>query len=447
MAAPSSPKLPTPRFRVAICGAGPAGVTLAAAITHYADPAHPVAIDLYDSAPAIGTVGAGVALWQRTRWALNEMGLLNRLATAKPSSDGFMFQLGEGPNGEHVFHTHVVPDGGPLALHRNALLDALKSENEKSPHYTFHPSAKLVSYAAPSSPGAPLVLAFADGSTAHADVLIGADGIRSPVRASMYAETSRLVREQRVAREAATPKWTGTIAFRSLVNIAKLAELRKDHPACTDPYLYCGKDKHIVTYPISPTLINFIGYYTVPGAEGTTFEGKWVEDARVDDVRARFAGWVPDVQVMLDCLETVSAWAIHIIEDLPHAADGPVAIIGDAAHAIETHFASGAGSAIEDAFILGRLLAHPSTATSADAEHALSVYDRFRFRFIRESVTRARVLRNLYEFSGDHGPHAGPDWVVPWREVMENQWEWVWKRTPAEMWTLSERALLEGTGV
>ncbi|KAI0261374.1 hypothetical protein BC834DRAFT_1008528, partial [Gloeopeniophorella convolvens] len=434
-------------------GAGPAGVTLAAAIARYADPAHPIAVDLYDSAPAIGTVGAGIALWQRTRWVLNEMGLMDRLAkdlaSDKPSS-GFMFHLGEDPNGGYTFHTHTLPgkwrDGGPLAMHRNALLDALRSENEKGSHYTFHPSAKLVSYAAPPSPGAPLVLSFADGSTAHADVLVGADGVRSAVRAGMYAETGRLVRERRVACEAATPKWTGTIACRSLVSIPKLAALRKDHPACTGNYFMHVPipTQHVIAYPISPTLINFIAFYSIPGAEGTTFEGKWVKDVSVDEVRARFAGWTPDIQVMFDCLETASAWAIHIVEDLPHAVDGPVAIVGDAAHATETHFASGAGSAIEDSFILGRLLAHPSTATSTDAEHALSVYDRFRFRFIRDVVPRGRIVRNLYEFSGDHGPHAGPDWAVPWREEMEHQWEWSWERTPAEMWARSERALLEG---
>ncbi|KAI0266961.1 hypothetical protein BC834DRAFT_969013 [Gloeopeniophorella convolvens] len=277
---------------------------------------------------------------------VNEMGPTDAPATAKPPSEGALFHLGEDPMAGTQIHAyasrHMVVRSRCTAI-RSSTRSRARTRRACT---TFHPSAKLVSYTAPSDPGAPLVLAFADASTAQADVLIGADGIRSPVRAGMYAETSRPVRERSVARSAATPKqWTGTVACRSFVSMAKLAvaALQKDHTACTNNF------KQVVAYPISPTLINFIAFYSVPGAEGITFEGKWVEDVSVDEVRARFARWVSDIQALFDCLETASAWAIHIIEDLPHAADGPVAIIGDAAHA-------------RDALILWRWLKRPRSA-------------------------------------------------------------------------------------
>ena len=46
-------------------------------------------------------------------------------------------------------------------------------------------------------------------------------------------------------------------------------------------------------------MVNFVGFYTIPGAEGTTFTGKWVQDVPVEEVMACYAGFEPEVQALL----------------------------------------------------------------------------------------------------------------------------------------------------
>ena len=60
-------------------GAGPGGLTLAVALAKFSDPRCPVVVDLYECQPRIGTVGAGLSIWPRTRTPLTELGLMQHL--------------------------------------------------------------------------------------------------------------------------------------------------------------------------------------------------------------------------------------------------------------------------------------------------------------------------------------------------------------------------------
>ena len=110
-----------------------------------------------------------------------------------------------------------------LLIHRSALITALQAGFESYPHYTVHTSARLVSYMRSSDveTGSPITLHFADGTTATADVVIGADGIRSAVRSTMFEGSSTGPR----------PKWTGTIVYRSLIQREALDAIWTNHRA------------------------------------------------------------------------------------------------------------------------------------------------------------------------------------------------------------------------
>lgn len=66
--------------------------------------------------------------------------------------------------------------------------------------------------------------------------------------------------------------------------------------------------QHIITYPISHgKYLNWIGFVTIPGGEGTTYPQKWVIDSTQDEVAAHFSGWEPEVDQMLQvCCATHS---------------------------------------------------------------------------------------------------------------------------------------------
>ncbi|OJT15222.1 Salicylate hydroxylase [Trametes pubescens] len=237
--------------------------------------------------------------------------------------------------------------------------------------YTLHTSKQLTRYV----PGSPVVMHFADGTTAEADVLVGADGIHSATRYSMYASAHQSectsTSEGSQAWQAcprckvAQPVWTGIHSYRCLIPTEKLYGLNPDHTTKSlgSVLCYSGKGKHIITYQISGgTLLNFVALCREPDGEGTHYVHKWVTEVPQEEVISRFTFWEPEVKQMLECVINPTRWAIHVVKDLPFAIRGNVALIGDAMHAMSPNFGAGGGQAIEDAYILGRLLADPRVA-------------------------------------------------------------------------------------
>lgn len=108
----------------------------------------------------------------------------------------------------------------PMMLHRSDFLRAMQKEVPAPPQCTIHTSKRLVLLTQNDSDGT-VVLHFSDGSTSKADVVVGADGIRSVVRASMLSEDEHL-----------EPEWPGVIAYRAMVPSSALEAqgIGEDHP-------------------------------------------------------------------------------------------------------------------------------------------------------------------------------------------------------------------------
>ncbi|TFY80711.1 hypothetical protein EWM64_g3302 [Hericium alpestre] len=401
---------PAPKFRVAICGAGPGGLTLATAILKYTPLSSSIAIDIYEAAPEVGTVGAGISVWPRTSALLNAMGLLDGLSgeigavgTGISEGLGFTYRLSEqAEEGINFFSLKVPTD--PLLIHRSALLTTLQRGLESSDASNctvqIHTNARLTSYTS-HSPTSPITLHFADQPSAQADVLIGADGIRSAVRSTMFAAPS--MRDISL-KEKVEPRWTGVVAYRSLITMEDLKKVwtpEQVRASGLRAMIYTGKNKHIVSYPISRgALINFVGFYTVPGAyeSRAAYPGKWVKDVPVEDVKKCYEGWEGEVQGLLQ------------------------------AHAMETHFGAGAGQSMEDAHILGRLLAHPLTTLdgkrgTTDVTTALKIYEAVRFDFARGVVRTARAVGLAYEF--DNGWDLPPSFLDSLRRNDDKATQWL----------------------
>ncbi|KZV87012.1 FAD/NAD(P)-binding domain-containing protein [Exidia glandulosa HHB12029] len=337
----------------------------------------------------------------------------------------------------------------PLALHRNALVTALKNriQPDVSPFCTVHVSSRMTSYAE-SSDG--LTLTFSNGNTAPADVLIGADGVRSIVRAGMFSNSPAT--------------WTGTIAYRALITTESLERVHGGaHPATSKFVVYCGTGKHIVAYPISRgSLINIVAFVTVDewGAvytyQGDADSRKWVHDDTTEHVLAEYEGWEPDVINLLKTAEKYSAWAIHAVEDVSSCAVGRAAILGDALHAMETHLGAGAGQAMEDAYVLGRLLTHPSINRS-NVQAALKAYERTRLAPAQHVAHCARRAGRAYEFAVEKKPagkaemratadgrtikEPGDDWTTAWGRFVVEQWQIQWDGCPDDWWETAQAEL------
>ncbi|KDQ59942.1 hypothetical protein JAAARDRAFT_33536 [Jaapia argillacea MUCL 33604] len=390
-------------LRIAIIGGGIGGLTLAVALgkLSQSSPNSPnVKVDLYESTPKFTTVGAGISMYTRTWRAMQLLGLdgdVAKVAVQPPDeeeTEGTFYrksdQLADGYN----FYEMKMPFGA-ITLHRADIVSILHSNLPSI--CTTHFNKKLSSYS--SSPKSNFTeLRFTDGTTTTTDVLIGADGIHSAVRSGMFSGGEK---------EFAEPVWSGTIAYRYLIPAKKLEEAFPGHQGLTKQMAYLGKNKHAVCYPISQgTQANVVLFVSQPHLEGTHYEPAWVSEVEKDFVGKEFVGWEKEVQALLDCApQRIMKWAICVVNPLPKYVEGRVGLLGDAAHAMTPHFGAGAGQAVEDAYILSRLLTHPllSSAPSSDIhrnlEIALKIYETVR-RPVAQAITKgARDAGLLYEFN------------------------------------------------
>src|SRR5919198_1195335 len=120
--------------------------------------------------------------------------------------------------------------------------------------------------------GAGVAASSQGGPTTTADVVVGADGIHSAVRACYH-------RDQ--------PVFSGTIAYRGLIPLERLPSLDREGQQLT---FWLGPRQHFLTFPVaSGTLLNLVAF--VP-ADGTWAEESWTAPGSVDALAEQFEGWV-----------------------------------------------------------------------------------------------------------------------------------------------------------
>ncbi|QCK86574.1 flavin-dependent oxidoreductase [Phreatobacter aquaticus] len=196
----------------------------------------------------------------------------------------------------------------------------------------------------------------------RASLLIGADGIHSAVRAQMHPE-------QPPIHWGGALMWRGTTLAKPIRSGASFVGL--------------GTHRHrVVFYPIShpdPATglaeINWIAEVTVDAAEGWTQRG-WFREVGLDDVLPHFTGWTwdwLDVPAMIQGASGAYENPMIDRDPVPTWVDGPVALLGDAAHAMYPTGSNGASQAVIDARVLGaHMLRHGVTpAALADYDSAL----------------------------------------------------------------------------
>ncbi|KAF5321784.1 hypothetical protein D9619_001981 [Psilocybe cf. subviscida] len=411
--------------RVAICGGGLGGLTLAAVLNQNSD----IHVDIYEAKPSIASLGAGIAIWKRTWEVFQELGLEEEMAKRKlrlPQEGeirGPTFRKGDQPEDGFDFHSHMMPYG-PTAIARPILLEILQARlSDKTNIYT---SKRLLEYRTDTDTAEPIELVFDDGSTGRADIVIGADGVHSMTRAKMYRLLESADQEAGSYDKFIDPIWSGTYAYRAQVDLVKFKEKYPDHKALDNPRIWLGKNKHVVSHPLG-NIIHLVCYHTVDTGEGTPYDGPWVKNVLPEEVIDTYEGWEPNLH-----LEKPSRWAIHVIRPIPLSVFGRVGLLGDAAHAMTPHQGVGGGQAIEfirrkDAYILGHLLAYPK-ANLQTIDEVLRVYQEIRLPFAAKAAERSRENGLIYEFIHPDYP-VKPDATAEDLKVLGNviraSFEWL----------------------
>ncbi len=315
---------------IAILGGGIGGLA-AAAFMHQAG----LPSTVYEQAAELREVGAGLVVAPNAARLLRRLGVLERLASRAVQLDiGWEFRRWQDGTVlsvenlaaacEQLYGEHTY------TAHRADLLDAVKSA---VPAGTVQLGRRCTGI---TSRGDRVVLQFDDGQTAESDVVIGADGTHSVVRNALAGPTPAT--------------YSGICAFRSLIPASRAPSFAR-RPAQT---LWIGPDHHLVHYPVSAgSLVNLVAF--APAAEDTP--ESWTATATVGEFLAEFETWDPRLASLIRAGGTPGRWALLDRAPLPRWSDGPITLLGDAAHPMFPFFAQGAAQAIEDAAVLARCLA------------------------------------------------------------------------------------------
>lgn len=317
-----------PQTRVVVAGAGIAGLAFAAAL-------HQAGIDchVYEQAERLTEIGAGVQVAPNAARLLHRLGLSDALRAVAVAPEAI--EMRRWDDGRLLQRTELGSlcrrrFGAPYyTVHRADLHSCLLS---LVPSDRVRLGARLD--AVTQSPDEAR-LHLSDGTTVAADLVVGADGIRS------------IAREQIVADQ---PRYSGQTIYRGLVPAERVPFLLTSHRV----RLWFGPDQHCVCYPVSSGRQVSFGA-TVSASDWR--EESWTARGDVTALAAAYAGWHPDVARLIGAAETVSRWALHDRESVDRLSSARVALIGDAAHPMLPFQAQGANQAIEDAVVLAACLA------------------------------------------------------------------------------------------
>jgi len=278
-------------------------------------------------------IGAGIVLTPNATRLLYRAGLGEALrghAVAPAAVHQRRWQDGRtlllNPLAQHVGHSG---ESLFLTAHRADVLSMLQAA---VPPERLHLNCRLSAITQDSTN---VTLSFDSGVTASADIAIGADGIRSTVRGTMFG-----VEE---------PRFTGCVAYRGMVAADRFprSETHSEYG------FWLGPGSHFVHYPVRRgELINFI---SLIDREAWT-EESWTQPADPAELRAFYAGWHEQVRSLVATVEETFVWGLFDREPLSRWSVDRITLLGDAAHPMLPFMAQGAAQAIEDGAALAECI-------------------------------------------------------------------------------------------
>ena len=340
---------------MAVVGGGIGGLFAANALI-----AHGLRVSVYEQAPALGEIGAGVYVTPNAMRQLQRVGL-------GPAVEKYGALIG--PKSQYLRH-----DGTPIApvqvtdasgwaanygMHRADMVELLSAP---LPPEVIHCGHRAVGF---EDTGDKARVTFANGATAEADVVVGADGIHSEMRPYVFPPSK--------------PVFHGTISYRGLVSRERLPDWPMDRWL-----MWAGPSKHFLVFPVRHgEMVNYVGF--VPTDE--EMKESWSAPGDADKLRAEFEGWDPRIGRVLKEVDHCFRWALYDREPLATWSKGRLTLLGDAAHPMLPHLGQGANQSIEDGMALATIL---SRVDGARVPAALLAYERLRRERVAEVQLGAR---------------------------------------------------------
>ena len=355
------------RPNVVIVGGGIGGLFAANALI-----GHGLKVSVYEQAPELGEVGAGVFLTPNSVRQMHRVGLGPAVEKwgARVGADSRYYRH----DGTPIAPVQVTDSSGwnaTFGMHRADFVDFLAAALPTGVVHTGHRCTGF------EQAGETARVTFANGAVAEGDVVIGADGIHSELRPFVFPPSS--------------PVFSGSIAYRGTV----AHELMPEWPTgCWQMWL--GQGKHFLVFPLrAGKIINYVGF--VPADK--EMKESWSAPGDPDMLRSEFAGWDPRIEALLQKVEKTFRWALYDREPLPTWTKGRLTLLGDAAHPMLPHLGQGANQSIEDGMALATILA---SANKKTAPAALLAYERLRRERVAQVQLGARQNGLRYDSSSSY---------------------------------------------
>ena len=371
-------------LRVAIVGGGIGGTAAATAMRQ-----HGIEVRLYEQAPALAEVGAGVALQPNGIRMLRLLGLGGEVTKWGARWCDPQFRRADGS----YIAAMWPPDlGDKIEFYGVHRADLLAMFVERLPADIVVTDHKCVAFEQDEHEA---IVTFANGRRESADVVIGADGIHSKLQQFVVAPSA--------------PLPSGSMAYRGVVPAATVAW----PPGAMRNWL--GAGKHFLVYPVrAGALINYVGF--VPTDQ--QMRESWSAPGDPAALAREFVGWDPMVEAITTQATTTFRWGLYDREPLPIWTCGRLSLLGDAAHPMLPHVGQGANQAIEDAVALATILGR---ADRASAPRALRIYEALRRQRTARVQTSARINGARYDA-------ASSDLAARDRQLAAQSQEraWIW---------------------
>ncbi|WP_291912329.1 FAD-dependent monooxygenase [Limnohabitans sp.] len=391
--------------RIAIAGAGIAGLTTALALLQQG-----FKVDVFEQASQLGELGAGLQISPNGSRVLLALGLGEALQSCVSQARGKeirmwntgqrwkLFDLGDDCLARFGAPYWMVHRGD---LHR-VLLDAFEARSDRPVRL----NARVVQA---HNIDAGVSFELNDGSQHSAAVLLAADGVHS------------VLREQLLGEDKA--QFTGLLAWRGLVPVERVSE----HLRAQVGTNWVGPGAHVITYPVrGGQLMNVVG---IIEREGWRSES-WTEPGTHAELLQDFGHWHADVCELMSAIEQPFKWALLGRAPQTGWAQGNICLLGDAAHPTLPFLAQGANMALEDAAVMARCLAlHEPT------ENALARFEKLRWQRTADIVNRSRDNAQRFHNPQLSDPAKAVDYVSSeWEpEKVRRRYDWLFEYDPLKV--------------
>ena len=327
--------------KIIVIGGGIGGLAAALALLR-----HGLDVEVHEQAAELKEVGAGIQLSANGTRVLHALGLAEALARVQvlPSRREIRhWRTGEIWNWFELGEMSAKRYGTPhIMLHRGDLQTILADAVGQLKPDAIRLGKACVAVRQSENQ---VNLRYVSGESATAAFVIGADGIHSRIRASLFG--------------ADKPEFTGVVAWRGLIAIERLPRNLQQMQGTN----WLGPRGHVLHYPVRRgELMNFISF-----VERNDWQVEsWTVQGTTDELANDFRGWHGDVQTLIRNIAAPFKWALMVRPPMARWSTGRITLLGDACHPTLPFLGQGGVMAIEDAFVIAACLAKyfddPATA-------------------------------------------------------------------------------------